>query len=90
MFLSGAAFTNTANGDVVSSRMFVLTAADGSSVTLEPELILDQGQLAVTIPASTSPGNYKLQATKDDMASNPAVISITPEVAVSRAVATGD
>jgi hypothetical protein len=54
-------------------------------VKLEPDLIVDQGTLAVTIPGNTRPGNYNLQVTKADFASNPAVISIVPVVRISRA-----
>lgn len=86
--LSGAGFTNQQGGKVYDSDVR-LTAADGSSVTLEPDLILDEGNLAVTIPATTRPGNYNLQATKGKIASNPAVISITPKVSISRATYQG-
>ncbi len=84
ILLSGAAFTNTANGTSYESDVR-LTAADGSFVTLEPDVILDQGSLAVTIPAATLPGNYKIQAAKGDVASNPTVISIVPKVTITRA-----
>jgi hypothetical protein len=63
--------------------MVKLTADDGTSVELEPDILLDQGVLAVTIPADTAAGNYRVQATKGDMESNPTVISITPDVEVS-------
>ncbi len=84
--LSGVAFANTADGTLYESKVR-LTAADGSSVILEPDVILDQGNLVVTIPAATAPGNYKLQATKDDVASNPAVLSVVPAVTITRAIA---
>ncbi len=88
VLLSGAAFTNTANGKSYVSDVR-LTAGDGSSVTLKPDVILDQGNLAVTIPAGTRPGNYKLQAAKGDLASNPAVLSVVPAVTITRAIANG-
>ncbi|MFC1597778.1 hypothetical protein ACFL5Q_07570, partial [Planctomycetota bacterium] len=58
--LTGSAFTNYAGGTLFESDV-ALTAADGSSVTLTPDL-LDQGLIAVTIPASTAPGNRPLPA----------------------------
>lgn len=86
--LSGAGFTNRRGSTLYESEI-CLTAADGSAVTLEPDLILDESTLAVTIPRQTRPGNYNLQAIKVGMASNPAVISVIPEVRISRAVYRG-
>jgi hypothetical protein len=86
LLLSGASFTNTANGKSYVSDVR-LTGANGTSVTLTPDVVLDQGSLAVTIPAATQPGNYKLQAAKGNMASNPTVISVTPKVTINRATA---
>jgi hypothetical protein len=86
--LSGAAFTNKSGRTLYESDVR-LTAADGSSVTLAPDIIIDQGALAVTIPGKTRPGNYNLRATKAGFASNPAVISIVPEVRISRATYQG-
>jgi len=64
-------------------------AADGSSVTLTPDAI-SQSALTVTIPGTTAPGNYNLQALKADAASNPAVITVKPKVKIARvARATG-
>jgi hypothetical protein len=85
LLLSGAAFINTANNQAFESDVR-LTAEDGTSVTLEPDLILDHGNMAVTIPATVGPGNYRLQVTKEDVASNPEVVTIKPEVKVTRAV----
>jgi hypothetical protein len=62
-----------------------LTAGDGSSVTLTPETV-DVGSLVVTIPGDTAPGNYELRAVKADVASNPAVVSITPKVAITETI----
>jgi hypothetical protein len=60
-----------------------LTAGDGSSVTLTPDVV-DLGALVVTIPGDTAPGNYDVRAVKADVASNPAVISVTPKVVITR------
>ncbi len=86
VILNGSAFTNTAGSTLFESNV-ALTGADGSSVTLSPNLI-EEGQLAVTIPADTTPGNYKLRAVKTDdagdpVASNPVPVSIVPEVIIS-------
>jgi hypothetical protein len=88
LILTGAAFTNTTDGVDYSSDA-KLTAADGTSVTLTPDLT-DQGSMSVTIPGETARGNYGLRAVKkdtagDDVASNPAVISVKPQVAIARA-----
>jgi hypothetical protein len=64
-----------------------LTSADGMSVTLTPDIIMDEGALVVTIPGHTPPGNYDVRAVKDQFGSNPTVISIVPNVAITRAVA---
>jgi len=93
LILTGAAFTNTTGGVDYSSDA-KLTAADGTSVTLTPDLT-DQGSMSVTIPGETAPGNYDVRAVKEDaaggdVASNPAVISIKPQVVINRATtATG-
>ncbi|MHB8971575.1 MAG: hypothetical protein ACYC3X_18415 [Pirellulaceae bacterium] len=89
VLLSGAAFINTANGNKLYESNVRLTAEDGTSVTLQPDVILDQGNLAVTIPAATLPGNYKLQAAKGDVASNPVVLSVIPVVTITKASGTG-
>jgi hypothetical protein len=83
--LLGSAFTNTADGNQYKS-LAVLTAADGSRVTLTPDLI-DEGKLAVTVPGDIAPGNYALRAVKTDLtgepvASNAVVISIVPRLVV--------
>jgi hypothetical protein len=80
--LSGASFTNVTGGTEYVSDV-ALTAGDGSSVTLTPDVV-DLGALVVTIPGDTAPGNYKLRAVKADVASNPAAISITPKVAITK------
>jgi hypothetical protein len=85
--LTGSALTNTAGGSVYESEA-VLIAADGSTVTLAQGAI-NERFLAVTVPAQTAPGNYTLQAVKTDeagkqVASNPVVISVVPEVIITR------
>ena len=79
--LTGVAFTNISGGTEYTSDVS-LTAADGSSVTLTPDII-SQGEMTVTIPGSIATGNYNLQAVKGDVASNPVVISIKPEVEIA-------
>jgi len=88
LLLSGEAFTNTTAGKSYQPDVR-LTASDGKSVTLQPDLVLDQANLAVTIPARTAPGNYSLRVVKGDVASNPVVISVSPTVRVSRAIYQG-
>jgi hypothetical protein len=78
--------TNTTDGvDYLSDVK--LTAADGTTVTLTPDVI-DQGAIAVTIPADVAPRAYNVQAVKGDVASNPVVISVLPAVSITEA--TGD
>jgi hypothetical protein len=84
--LTGAAFSNI-DGLTVYESDVVLTAANGSFVTLTPSVVTE-GAMVVTIPAGTAPGNYNLQAVKADSASNPTAISVVPEVVVTDA--TGD
>ncbi len=90
--LLGSAFTNT-TGETLYESEVVLTAANGSSVTLTPDAI-DELALTVTIPRTTAAGNYNLQAVKTDeagnpVASNPVVISIRPEVIINKATYDG-
>jgi hypothetical protein len=90
--LTGSAFTNSA-GRVPFESKALLTAADGSSVTLTPAA-LAESFLTVTIPGSTAPGNYDLQALKTNSAgapvtSNPVVISVVPEVVITRVTSDG-
>ena len=92
LILTGAAFTSI-NGGVLFESDVVLTAADGSSVILTPDVMLEQEAIAVTIPADTAPGNYRLRAVQADgefnalVKSNPVVVSVVPEVTISRAMA---
>ena len=80
--LTGTAFTNLI-GTYQWISDVALTAADDSSVILTPDSIT-QGELTVTIPGTTTPGNYTLQAVKDEnTASNPVALSIKPEVMIA-------
>jgi hypothetical protein len=60
----------------------ILTAPDGSTTTLTPDSI-SQGSIIVTIPGTLNKGNYKLKTAKLDKYSNPAVISIVPDVIIT-------
>lgn len=86
--LNGVAFTDSA-GSTAHESDVRLTADDGFSFTLEPDVIINSGKLAVTIPEATPPGNYKIQAVKGATASNPAVISVLPEVKIANATSDG-
>jgi hypothetical protein len=88
VLLSGAAFTNTAGGKTYASNV-QLTDRNGASVTLIPDIVMDEGTMAVTIPPSTRPGNYKLQAAKGDLTSNPTIVSVVPKVTIASARGTG-
>jgi hypothetical protein len=79
--LSGAAFTNMDGGTELTSDV-ILTAPDGSTTTLTPDSI-SQGSIIVTIPGTLNKGNYKLKTAKLDKYSNPAVISIVPDVIIT-------
>ena len=79
--LTGTSFTNVTNGTEYVANA-ALTAGDGSSVALTPDAV-DLGALVVTIPGDTAPGNYDVRAVKADVASNPAVISVTPKVVIT-------
>ncbi len=87
VIVSGSGFTNTAGALQFESRV-KLTAADGSSLTLTPDAILQEAMI-VTIPGTTAPGNYDIQAVKAQFTSNPAVISVTPKVVITDATADG-
>jgi hypothetical protein len=84
LFVAGAALTNTDGGEDFTSDV-ELTDGNGSSVVLVPDMIMDQGMLAVTIPGSMPAGNYELRAVKEEFASNPTVISVVPNVRIIRA-----
>jgi hypothetical protein len=80
--LTGASFTNIAGADEYVSDV-ALTAADGDAVILTPDAV-DEGSMSVTIPGETAPGNYRLRAVKEDVASNPTVVSVKPNVRIAR------
>ena len=84
VLIAGAALTNTAGTTDYTSDV-VLTSANGTSVTLTPDIVFDEGMLAVTIPVTTTPGNYDLRAVKDEFASNPTVVTVVPKVRIKRA-----
>jgi hypothetical protein len=84
--LAGAGFINTTSGTTYEADV-KLTAADGSSVTLQPDVVSDEGMLAVTVPAATAPGTYRLSAVKNNVASNPAAITLLPKVKITKATA---
>jgi hypothetical protein len=74
--LIGSGFTNTV-GNVTKTSTVILTADDGSSTELTP-YDMDACSLTVTIPGTTDPGNYTLQAVKEDAVSSPVNLSIKP------------
>jgi hypothetical protein len=82
--LNGAAFTNTIDDTLYEADVEV-SGADGFSVTLTPDVITDEGTLAVTIPGNLRPGNYGLRAVKVEFTSNPAVLSVVPSVKIAKA-----
>lgn len=88
IILAGASFTNTTGGQSYEADVR-LTDGNGVTVTLQPELVLGDGSLAVKIPGRTRPGNYRLQAVKGDVASNPVSISVTPVPRITRATYQG-
>jgi hypothetical protein len=80
--LSGSAFTNQIAGYEWTSDVR-LTASNGSRITLTPENI-SQATLMVTIPGTTPPGTYKMQAVKASYtASNPVALIIKPAVVIT-------
>jgi PKD repeat protein len=84
----GSAFTNTTGNNEYRSDV-VLTAADGSTLTLTPDAI-DAGAMEFTIPGDTPPGGYRLRAIKIDdsgnpVASSPVNLSIRPQVLITDA-----
>lgn len=88
VLLTGAAFTNTSGGESYTSQI-VLASDNGTTLTLPPDIITDQGKMAVTIPATTLPGNYRVRAVKGEVTSNPINLSIVPKVAISSVATSG-
>jgi hypothetical protein len=85
--LIGSAFTNSYEPfpgyELTYSSTVVLTAADGSTTELTPDSI-SQNSLTVTIPGTTTTGNYDLRAVKNGTEeSNPIVISVIPDVIIT-------
>lgn len=79
---SGSALTNLVGSYRWTSDV-VMTASDGSSITLTPESITSN-QLTITVPGTTPSGNYSIRAVKTDSAkSNPIVFAVIPEVVIS-------
>jgi hypothetical protein len=85
--LYGEAFTNTTEGISYTSNV-VMTAADGSSVTLTPSAIT-QSSMTVTIPGSTAVGSYDLRAVKEGSESNPVVINVIPGAVITKVACKG-
>jgi hypothetical protein len=79
--LSGSAFTNLDDGVELLSNV-VLTAYNGSTIELIPDSI-SQDSMTVIIPGNLATGNYYLRAVKGPSGSNPAVVSVKPEVTIT-------
>jgi hypothetical protein len=81
--LVGTGFYNTYGAYEWVSDI-LLTASDGSSSVLSPDSV-DSCACMVTIPGTTAPGNYTLQAIKNDgtIVSNPVSLSVKPAVAIT-------
>jgi len=83
----GSALTNTVqgpDGPLEATSQVVLTAGDGTTVTLTPSTITESS-MVVIIPASLAAGNYELRAVKGPAASGPIVLAVNPAVAVDSA-----
>ena len=88
--VTGSALTNTVQGPtgpIVVTSNVVLTAANGSTVTLTPGTITESS-MTVTLPATIASGNYDLRAVKGDKSSNPIVVAVIPDVVISSASCT--
>lgn len=85
--VDGSAFTNIVEGPTGPMELtsnVVLTAADGSTITLTPAVIT-QSSLDVVIPATLASGNYELRVVKGPKASNPTILTIQPVVLITSA-----
>lgn len=82
VLLTGAAFSNSAAGQTYAPSV-KLTSHSGDSLALTPDLVTDQGTLAVTVPASIPAGNYFVRVVKGDVESNPLKLMVVPNVAIS-------
>jgi hypothetical protein len=79
--ISGSAFTNMSEGIELTSNV-VLSALDGSVIELTPDSI-SENSLTVTIPGTTTTGNYDMRVVKDVQESNPVVVTIVPDVEIT-------
>ncbi len=82
--VTGSAFTNLDENNVLLTSKVVLTAPDGSSLILEP-IEITESLMQIVIPATLAPGNYILRAAKVDKTSNPMNLSVTPAVIINSA-----
>jgi len=85
--VTGAALTNTTQGQygpIVVASNVVLTAADGSKVTLTPGTVTET-TIDVILPATLAAGNYELRAVKGLWASGPIVVAVKPAVTIDSA-----
>jgi hypothetical protein len=81
----GTALTNTVEAggqQYILDSDVVLTAADGSEVTLTPDTI-SESSMDVTIPGTLATGNYTLRAVKGSKQSNATVIAVIPDVTIT-------
>ncbi|UCD34944.1 MAG: hypothetical protein JSU90_11730 [Nitrospiraceae bacterium] len=79
--LTGTGFVNTMNG-VTYSAIVSLSGSTGIPVQVTPESV-SESTLVFTVPGTTAAGNYEVRALKEDKQSNPAVISIVPDVTIT-------
>jgi hypothetical protein len=83
--LTGVALTNTidtAEGPVTMDSQVVLTADDGSTVTLVTTAI-SGSSMDVVVPAALTAGNYTLRAVKDSNDSNAIGLAVIPAVTIA-------
>jgi PKD repeat protein len=86
--VTGSAFTNTVfgpTGPIVVASNVVLTALDGSQVTLTPSAVTESS-MDVILPATLAAGNYELRAVKGPSASGPIVVAVVPTVMIDSAI----
>jgi hypothetical protein len=88
--LTGAAFTSSVGSTLYEADVKLAPADGAPAITLTPDIVADQGMLAVTIPGTTSPGNYRVTAVNGGLSSNAAAISIVPRVKITQATSTGN
>jgi hypothetical protein len=88
LILTGVGFTNqNLLGGTMQSNI-ILTAMDGSTLTLIPESIT-QTSISVTVPGNLMTGHYKLTAFKANKHSNAKTLCIIPDVRIINAACTG-